>query len=76
MKEDLIECDGIVSEVLAGNNFKVTVINADGNYGHTVLCYLGGKVRQNGIRIILHDKVRLAISPYDATKGKIIFREK
>lgn len=75
-KTDLIEFEGQVQEVLAGSTFKVLVKNADGSNGHTVLCYLGGKIRQNSIKIILHDKVRLAVSPYDPTKGKIIYRER
>lgn len=75
-REDLIECEGIVVEVLAGSNFKVGVLNEDGSIGHEVLCYLDGNIRRNRIRVILRDKVRLAISPYDATRGKIIYREK
>lgn len=75
-KEDLIEFNGIVTDVLAGSTFKVAVVNEDGSHGHTVLCYLGGKIRQNSIRIILHDQVRIAVSPYDPTRGKIIYRTK
>lgn len=75
-KEDLVEFDGVVTDVLAGSTFKVAVKNADGSAGHTVLCYLGGKIRQNSIRIILHDQVRIAVSPYDPTRGKIIYRTK
>jgi translation initiation factor IF-1 len=75
-KEDLIEFDGIVTDVLAGSTFKVLVKNADGEDGHTVLCYLGGKIRQNSIRIILHDQVKIAVSPYDPSRGKIIYRSK
>lgn len=74
-KEDLIEFDGIVTDVLAGSIFKVEVKNHDGGT-FTVLCYLGGKIRQNSIRIILHDQVRIAVSPYDPTRGKIIYRSK
>lgn len=75
-KDDLIEFDGMVTEVLAGSNFKVQVKNQDGEPGHTVLCYLGGKIRQNSIKIVLNDEVKIAVSPYDPTKGKIIFRNK
>ena len=75
MKTDLIELDGEVIEVLAGSNFKVLVKSADGGE-HTVLCYLGGKIRQNNIRIILHDQVKIAVSPYDPARGKIVFRSK
>lgn len=75
-KTDLIEFDAVVEEVLAGSNFKVRVINPDGSDGHNVLCYLGGKIRKNSIRIILHDIVKIAVSPYDPKKGKIIYRSK
>lgn len=75
-KEDLIELEGKVVEVLAGSNFKVEVINPDGSAGHMVLCYLGGKIRQNSIKIILHDTCKIAISPYDPCRGKIIYRSK
>ena len=75
-KSDLIELTGRVTEVLAGSMFRVEVLNEDGSLGHAVLCYLGGKIRQNSIKIILHDMVKLAVSPYDPTRGKIIYREK
>lgn len=75
-KSDLVEFEGIVTDVLAGSTFKVAVKNDDGTSGHTVLCYLGGKIRQNSIKIILHDQVRIAVSPYDPTRGKIIYRSK
>lgn len=75
-KEDLIEFEGRVIDVLAGSNFKVEVINSDGSPGHTVLCYLGGKIRQNSIKIILHDQVKIAVSPYDPSRGKIVYRSK
>lgn len=75
MKDELIEYEGIVTDVLAGSNFRVSIFNPDGTAGHSVLCYLGGKIRQNGIRIILHDQVKIAVSPYDPKRGKIIFRK-
>jgi translation initiation factor IF-1 len=75
-KDDLVEFDGIVTDVLAGSTFKVAVKNNDGSTGHVVLCYLSGKIRQNNIRITLHDQVRIAVSPYDPSRGKIIYRSK
>jgi translation initiation factor IF-1 len=75
-KDDLVEFDGVVVDVLAGSTFRVSVRNQDGSVGHTVLCYLGGKIRQNSIKIILHDQVRIAVSPYDPTRGKIVYRSK
>lgn len=72
---DLIEMDGVIDEVLAGSNFRVRVRNIDGSE-HLVMCYLSGKVRQNNIRITLGDAVRIAVSPYSADKGRIVFRYK
>lgn len=75
-KNDLVEFDAVIVEVLAGSIFKAAIKNADGSMGHMVLCYLGGKIRQNSIRIILHDHVKIAVSPYDPSRGKIIYRTK
>ncbi len=68
-KEDLIEMQGKVDEVLPDSRYRVTLEN-----GHEVIAYSGGKVRKNHIRIILGDKVSLEMSPYDLTKGRITFR--
>lgn len=72
-KEDLIEFEGTVVEVLAGSWFKVKLDDGD---NHVILAYLGGKIRQNRIRVILGDRVLVGLSPYDPSKGKIIFRNK
>lgn len=69
-KEDIIELTGRVEEVLPGNMFKVKVDNLP----NVLLCYTSGKLKQHKIRIILGDKVKLAVSPYDLTKGRITFR--
>jgi len=69
-KEDVIELVGEVEEVLPGSMFRVIVENMP----NPLLCYMGGKLKQHKIRIILGDKVRLEISPYDLTKGRITFR--
>lgn len=69
-KEDIIELTGIVEEVLPASMFRVKVDNLP----HILLCYMGGKLKQHKIRIILGDKVKLEVSPYDLTKGRIIFR--
>ena len=71
-KEELIEMTGIVSEVLAGSWFKITI---DDNPNHIVLAYLSGKIRMNKIKILLGDRVVVAVSPYDASKGKITYRK-
>lgn len=68
-KEDLIEMQGKVDEVLPDSRFRVTLDN-----GHTLIAYSGGKMRKNHIRILAGDKVSLELSPYDLTKGRITFR--
>ena len=70
-KEDVIETEGIVIEVLPKTQFKVKLAN-----NHFILAYLGGKLRINNIRILEGDKVRIEMSPYDLTKGRIIYRNK
>ena len=67
--EDQIEVDGTVKEVLQGGMFRVMLEN-----GHEVLAYTSGKMRKYTIRIVLGDKVKVALSPYDLTKGRVIFR--
>ena len=71
MSTDVIETEGTVTEVLPGTLFKVKLTN-----GHLVLSHLNGKMRQNFIKIIVGDKVKLEISKYDLTKGRITFRNK
>ena len=68
-KEEMLEMDGTVLEVLPNTNFRVELEN-----GASVLAYAGGRVRQNRIRILAGDRVRLEISPYDVTRGRINFR--
>ena len=70
-KEDVIEVEGIVAEALPNANFKVKLEN-----GHIVLAHISGKLRQNYIRILPGDKVTIEMSPYDLTKGRIIWRDK
>jgi len=68
-KEDLIEMQGKVDEVLPDSRYRVTLEN-----GHSLVAYSGGKMRKNHIRILAGDKVSLELSPYDLTKGRITFR--
>jgi len=70
-KEELIEMQGVVTEVLPNTQFRVTLEN-----GVEVLAYASGKVRKHRIRILAGDKVSLQISPYDLTKARISFRHK
>lgn len=68
-KEEMIEMEGTVQEVLPNTQFRVRLTN-----GADVLAYAGGKMRQRRIRIIAGDRVNLEISPYDVTRGRINFR--
>ena len=68
-KEDLIEMEGVVDEVLPDSRYRVTLEN-----GHNLIAYSGGKMRKNHIRILAGDKVSLELSPYDLSKGRITFR--
>jgi len=69
-KDDIIELTGKVDEVLPGNMFRVKVDNMP----NPLLCYMGGKLKQNKIRIILGDNVKVEVSPYDLSKGRVIYR--
>jgi translation initiation factor IF-1 len=70
-KTDVIEIEGIVEEKLPNTMFQVELEN-----GHVVLAHISGKLRQNFIRILPGDKVTLELSPYDLSKGRIIWRDK
>jgi translation initiation factor IF-1 len=70
-QEDKIEVDGVVVEALPNTQFMVELEN-----GHRVLAYLSGKMRKFYIRIALGDKVRIEMSSYDMTRGRIIFRHR
>jgi translation initiation factor IF-1 len=71
MKEEAIEVEGTILEALPNAKFKVELEN-----GHRVLAHVSGKMRMYFIRILPGDKVKLELSPYDLTKGRIIYREK
>jgi translation initiation factor IF-1 len=68
-KEELIEMNGVVEEVLPDSRFRVTLEN-----GHSLVAYTAGKMRKHHIRILAGDKVSLELSPYDLSKGRITFR--
>ena len=70
-KQDSIELEGTVTEVLTNATFRVAV-----NGGHEVLTTLGGKMRQFRIRVLAGDLVKIEVSPYDLTRGRIIYRHK
>ena len=68
-KEELLEMNGMVAEVLPDSRYRVTLDN-----GHKLIAYSAGKMRKHHIRIIAGDKVSLELSPYDLSKGRITFR--
>ena len=70
-KEDLLEFDGVVAEILPNTMFRVRLDN-----GHDVLAHSSGRVRRNRIRILAGDRVTVEMTPYDLTKGRINFRHK
>lgn len=70
-KEDAIELDGTVAEVLPNTTFRVLLTN-----GHSVLATMAGRMRRFRIRVLAGDRVTVAMSPYDLTRGRITFRHK
>ena len=68
-KEELLEMNGVVDEVMPDSRYRVTLDN-----GHNLIAYSAGKMRKHYIRIIAGDKVSLEVSPYDLSKGRITFR--
>ena len=70
-KEDVIEVEGTFVEALPNTNFKVELEN-----GHQILAHISGKLRMNYIKILPGDKVKVELSPYDLTKGRITWRAK
>jgi translation initiation factor IF-1 len=70
-KEEAIEMEGTVMEALANTQFRVTLDN-----GHMVMAHVSGRMRKNFIRIVPGDRVKVEVSPYDLTRGRIIFRER
>ena len=71
VKEDLIEAEGVVTEVLPNARFRVTLDN-----GHEVLAYTSGRMKKFRIRILVGDRVTVEMTPYDLTKARINFRHK
>jgi translation initiation factor IF-1 len=70
-KEDKIDVEGTIIEALPATQFRVRLDN-----GHDILAYLSGKMRKYYIRILLGDRVRVELSPYDLTRGRIVYRYK
>jgi len=70
-KEDLIEVEGTVKEALPNAQFRIELEN-----GHIVLAHVSGKIRMHFIRILPGDKVKVQLSPYDLSRGRITYRDK
>jgi translation initiation factor IF-1 len=70
-KEDVIKMSGKIDEVLPNAMFRVLLENQ-----HKIIATLGGKLRQHNIRILLGDKVDVEMSPYDMTRGRVVYRNK
>ena len=68
-KEDVIKLSGTVEEVLGNSMFRVKLEN-----NHTVIAYIGGKLRMHTIKIIMGDEVDVEMTPYDLTKARIVYR--
>ena len=69
MSKDIIEAEGKVLEILPNQMFKIELDN-----GHVITCYTGGKMRKNKIRIVAGDRVKIEMTPYDLTKGRVTYR--
>ena len=70
-KEEKVRMEGTVVKALPGTQFKVKLEN-----GHEILAYLSGKMRKYYIRVLLGDQVTVEMSPYDLTRGRIVYRHK
>ena len=68
-KQDTLEFEGVVTDLLPNAMFRVKLDN-----GHSVTAHTAGKLRKNRIRVLQGDRVKLEVSPYDLSKGRIIFR--
>lgn len=67
--DDIIKTEGTIIDILPNQTFKVELENK-----HVIMCYTGGKMRQFRIRLVMGDKVKVEMSPYDLQKGRITFR--
>ena len=70
-KDDQLEMDGIVTETLPNTMFRVQLEN-----GHSITAHISGRMRKNYIRILTGDKVKVEMTPYDLSKGRITFLQK
>ncbi|HIX62476.1 MAG TPA: translation initiation factor IF-1 [Candidatus Halomonas stercoripullorum] len=70
-REDHIEMEGVIIDTLPNTTFRVELEN-----GHVVTAHISGKMRKNYIRILTGDKVKVELTPYDLTKGRIVYRSR
>jgi translation initiation factor IF-1 len=70
-KEDLIRLEGTVEDVLPNAMFRIRI-----NESHVITATISGRLRQNNIRILLGDRVEVEMSPYDLTRGRVVYRNK
>ena len=70
-KEDLIQVEGFVEEVLPNAMFRIRI-----NDNHKIVAVISGRMRQHKIQILAGDKVKVEMSPYDLTKGRVVYRER
>ena len=70
-KEDAIEFEGVIEEILPGGQFRVRLQNEQ-----VVLAYTAGKMRKNRIRTLVGDRVTIEMTPYDLTRGRLVYRHK
>lgn len=75
-KDDVIEFEGTVVDTLPNTMFKVRLDGQNGKEGPVILAHVSGKMRQFNIRILQGDRVKVEMTPYDLTKGRITFRER
>ena len=71
-KDEFITIQGIVEEVLPNATFRVTLSETQ----HKIIAYLGGRLRQNNIKVLMGDEVEIEMSPYDLSRGRITYRNK
>jgi translation initiation factor IF-1 len=72
-KDDLIELTGSIEEVLPGSMFRVKIDNMN-NMNNVIICYTSGKLKKHKIKIIQGDRVKVEVSAYDLTKGRVTYR--
>jgi translation initiation factor IF-1 len=71
-QDEFIVAQGVVDEVLPNATFRVTLTESQ----HTIIAYLGGKLRKNNIKVLMGDLVEIEMSPYDLSKGRVTYRNK